>query len=268
MTTPIALQTPLQIKSAIRTAASKTGVDFDYLLRTAERESGLKSQAKAKTSSATGLFQFIDQTWLSMVKKHGAKHGLNRFADAIERGATGRYEVADPKVKEEILAERFNPQTASLMAGELTRETAEHLGNRLGRTVNKGELYMAHFLGASGAARFIQAKEANPEALAAQSFGREAAANRSVFFEKSGRMRTLGEVYDRLTKLHGGGEAAAPEASRKAKEVSPLPVAAQQVGGAARTAISQYSGLGGFTSRLTPEIMMILTSLDLPFGDR
>ena len=52
---------------AIRQAASETGTDFDYLWRTAKRESGLDPSARASTSSATGLFQFTNQTWLSMV---------------------------------------------------------------------------------------------------------------------------------------------------------------------------------------------------------
>lgn len=265
MTTPIAAQTPLQVHSAIKYAAGKTGVDFDYLLATAKRESGLKTGAKATTSSASGLFQFIDQTWLSMVKRHGGKHGLEGLSQAIEQDAGGRFKVADPRAKEEILALRHDPKTASLMAGELTMEAANALGNKLGRVASKGELYMAHFLGAGGATRFIQAQEANPDGLAAMSFGREAAANRSVFFEKSGKMRTLSDVYDRLTNLHESGAPKAP-ASRPV-EVSDRRGPIEQIGGAMRTTVSQYSGLGSFTSRLTPEVMMILTGLDLPFMD-
>ena len=61
---------------AIRQAASETGTDFDYLWRTAKRESGLNPNARASTSSATGLFQFTNQTWLSMVERYGDKYGL------------------------------------------------------------------------------------------------------------------------------------------------------------------------------------------------
>jgi transglycosylase-like protein with SLT domain len=303
MTTAITLASHAQIQSAIATAADKTGIDFDYLLATAKRESGLKTQAKSKTSSASGLFQFIDQTWLSTVKSHGAKYGLKGMADQIERGDNGRFNVADPAAKEEILALRHDPKVASLMAGELTRDAANLLQQKLGRAASKGELYMAHFLGATGAARFISASEANPEALAAQSFGREASANRSVFFESSGAMRTLSEVYDRLTKLHGSGKEVVPASvpisalaqggdagnTPSRQEVSntvirPVPSSAASVmrlaalpahlaqpgsfsGLSGNFAARLNSSLGGITSTLTPQVLMILSSLEITFKD-
>ncbi len=71
------------VGSAIQRAAARTNVDFGYLFNQAKVESGLDPDAKARTSSATGLFQFIDQTWLGTVKKHGAAHGLDWAANAI-----------------------------------------------------------------------------------------------------------------------------------------------------------------------------------------
>ena len=69
---------------AIQQAAARTGVDFSYLLGQARIESGFDPNARARTSSATGLFQFIDQTWLGTVKRHGAEHGLAWAADLID----------------------------------------------------------------------------------------------------------------------------------------------------------------------------------------
>lgn len=280
MTQAISLGATTSIHSAIASAAAKTGVDFDYLLDTARRESGLETQAKSKTSSASGLFQFIDQTWLSVVKQHGSEHGLGALSDRIERDAKGRFNVADPRAKEEILALRHDPKTASLMAGELTKDAANALQDKLGRVVSKGELYMAHFLGASGAARFISAAEANPDARAAESFGREAAANRSVFFEGSGKMRSLADVYARLTHLHDDGKASAPPSAQTSQPPTTVPAAASApapvsayTSHATQAMPSHFSlspgniSLGGLTSRLTPQVLMILSSLDLPFGD-
>lgn len=51
-----------QVKLAIRQASDRTGVDYRYLLAKAQIESGLNAQAKARNSSATGLFQFIERT--------------------------------------------------------------------------------------------------------------------------------------------------------------------------------------------------------------
>ena len=78
-----------RVTGAIRDAARVTGAGFEYLLNTAIRESNLNPNAKAKTSSATGLFQFIDQTWLGTMKQSGASLGYGKYADAISRTSSG-----------------------------------------------------------------------------------------------------------------------------------------------------------------------------------
>ena len=80
-----------RVTGAIRNAASATGAGFDYLLNTAMRESNLNPNAKAKSSSATGLFQFIDQTWLGTMKQSGAALGYGKYADAITRTPQGNF---------------------------------------------------------------------------------------------------------------------------------------------------------------------------------
>src|SRR5260370_40261467 len=92
-----------RVVDALRKAADAPGSDFHYLLGTAMRESSLKPNAQSSSSSATGLFQFIDQTWLGLVKEHGAQHGLGGFAAAITKQPDGRYR-ADADTKQTILA--------------------------------------------------------------------------------------------------------------------------------------------------------------------
>src|SRR6187397_1579861 len=92
------------VTGAIRDAARATGASFDYLLATARAESGLNPNASAKTSSARGLFQFIDRTWLATVKQAGPSLGYGRYADAITQNASGRFEVADPAMHQKIFA--------------------------------------------------------------------------------------------------------------------------------------------------------------------
>src|SRR5665213_3892023 len=82
------------VEAAIERASQATGVDFSFLLGTAKRESGYNPSAHARTSSAAGLFQFVDQTWLATLKKHGSKYGYARYADLIGRGSDGRYYVS------------------------------------------------------------------------------------------------------------------------------------------------------------------------------
>ena len=191
-----------RVTGAIRDAARATGAGFEYLLNTAIRESNLNPNAKAKSSSATGLFQFIDQTWLGTMKQSGAGLGYGKYADAITRTPQGKFVVSDPAMRREIMALRKDPTANSLMAGAFANSNAKVLTDRLGRKPSDGELYMAHFLGASGAARFIKAAEARPDAKAANYFPRAAQANSSIFYDKQGGARSLKQVYAGLVARH------------------------------------------------------------------
>ena len=128
------------VVSAIKQGADKTGVGFDYLLKTAQRESSLEPDAKARTSSATGLFQFIEQTWLSIMRQEGPKQGMANYAGAISEDGSGRLTVSDPALREKILQLRTDPQVATVMAGALTQKNTEQLGQALGRQPQAGEL--------------------------------------------------------------------------------------------------------------------------------
>jgi len=70
-----------RIELAFQSASNSTGTSFDYLVKTAARESSFNPSAKAKTSSATGLFQFIESTWLETMKEAGPRHGLEKYSD-------------------------------------------------------------------------------------------------------------------------------------------------------------------------------------------
>ena len=201
---------PSFVLAAIREASAKTGSDFDYLLRTAMRESGLKPDARSTASSATGLFQFIEQTWLGLVRKYGAKHGLGSYAAAIAQGANGRFTVNSAEARAAILALRKDAGLSALMAGEAANETRERLECSLGREVSCGELYAAHFLGQGGACRLIEAYESDPAQRADALFPQAAAANRSVFYQRDGRPKSVGELYAWASDLPGAPLSAKP----------------------------------------------------------
>ena len=114
------------VTGAIRQAAQATGTSFQYLLATAQVESGLNPQAGAATSSARGLFQFIDQTWLATMKQSGPALGYGHYAAAITKTASGHYEVADPDH-----AQR-NPQAAQRPYRERGHGGRVHAGQRRG----------------------------------------------------------------------------------------------------------------------------------------
>jgi hypothetical protein len=194
---------PDDLTGALRSASARSGTSFDYLLKTAMRESGMNASATARTSSATGLFQFIEQTWLELVKDEGPRMGLGAHAAQIEERANGTYHVADPAARREILALRKDPEISAAMAGEFARRNAEFLSAKLGRAPTEGELYIAHFLGAGGASRLIRHAAENPTASAADLFPAQAASNRGIFYKRNGTERSIGDVYANLVSRHG-----------------------------------------------------------------
>lgn len=200
-------QVPAKIYDAIQNAANRTGVNFTYLMEKAAAESGFKADAKARTSSATGLFQFIESTWLHMVKDHGDKYGLEKYANKISDD--GR--VSDPKARKEILNLRKDPEIASLMAAEFASGNMEYLQKHVGGDIGKTDLYLAHFLGAGGASGFLTAMKKNPNMTAADLFPKEARSNRAVFYDsKSGAPRSLREVHAYFDRKFGGDASQTP----------------------------------------------------------
>jgi hypothetical protein len=188
------------VGAAIQSASEATGVDFDFLMRTAKRESGYNPSAKAPSSSAAGLFQFVEQTWLGALKRHGAKHGYGDYADLIQGSGDGHLSVSGGNAKKAVMALRLDPRAASLMAGELASDNAAYLKGRVGRDPTSGELYIAHFLGAKGSADLIETAQLRPAVPAASLFPEAASANPSIFY-RDGRAASAGEVYSALT--HG-----------------------------------------------------------------
>ncbi len=203
-----------RIAGAIKQAATTTGTSFQYLLTTAKMESDFNPKAVATTSSASGLFQFIGQTWLGTVKEAGAQLGYGKYADAITKSSSGSYSVDDPTARTAIMKLRDDPAASSAMAGVLTQSNSFKLTGMIGRRPSDSELYMAHFMGVGGAAKLISNAEDNPQASGAGLFPNAAAANRSIFYDSTGRARSVSEVYSVLTSRYAS--AANSSATRSA----------------------------------------------------
>ena len=176
------------VTSAIKTASAKTGVSFSYLMEKAAAESNFNPTIKAKTSSATGLFQFIESTWMNMVKKHGAKYGINT-----------------DQSRANLLNLRKDPEIASFMAAEFAQENKKFLNQTYKGEIGNTELYFAHFMGAGGASAFLNQLKKNPLSIGADLFTKEARANKGVFYDRqTGHPRTLQEIYDFFDKKFSG----------------------------------------------------------------
>jgi hypothetical protein len=197
-----------------------TGADAEILATFASMESNFDYSVKAKTSSASGWFQFINSTWDAMLAAHGSKYGI------------------PPDNKDRYL--RLDPRINALMGAEFIKYNYKSLAKRLGRAPTDTDLYFAHFLGDVTAAGFLK-RDRN--AIAASLYPSQAAANRSIFYKQTGQPRTIGEVYqifDNKVRKHrkGGGGTSV--------------TAAQMDGGGAQAAADQKAQSAAMTADMKP----------------
>jgi hypothetical protein len=175
------MRVPRWLAETVVRAAQVTGVDPAYMMALADKESSLLPDNKARTSSAEGLFQFIESTWLEVIRRYGPKHGYAAEAEAIQI-VQGRPVVSDGKQRETILNLRRDPYVSALMAGEMVTTQRQILAGKMARDPSFAELYMAHFLGVQGASRFVELLSDKPDKSAPEAFPRAAKANRPLFF--------------------------------------------------------------------------------------
>jgi hypothetical protein len=180
---------------SIRQASLSTSTDFGLLMAQASRESGFKADAKSSTSSAAGLFQFVDSTWLDMVHRFGDKYGVGDLAQQITQTSSGKLTVADASTKQKILDLRQNPTISANLAAEYVKQNQSEMEQALGRPLSRGDLYMAHFLGAGGATQFLKALDSKGDTQAAKLLPDAAAANPSIFYDGSGHAKSVREIY-------------------------------------------------------------------------
>jgi hypothetical protein len=193
---------PRWLADTITRAAQVTGVHATYMLALADKESSFSHRVKAPTSSAVGLYQFLEGTWLEVLNEHAAKHGFTAAADAITVIA-GRPTVTDSENRRWILSLREDPYLSALMAGELVKKTQDRLAQERDGKVTKGELYLAHLLGSAGASRLLKLVDERPQESAAKAFQAAAKANKSVFYAGVDKRKaaTVAEVHARITEM-------------------------------------------------------------------
>jgi hypothetical protein len=190
------------VVSAIRDASARSGMPFNVMLASAQMESGLDPKAQAGTSSATGLFQFIDQTWLDAVRQYGPQHGLSADAASIVR-RDGRLTVDDPAARQRILDLRKDPAVASMMAGDHLRAISDKLAVTVGRAPDATEIYLGHLLGSGGAAQLLQAVRTSPNQSASALLPAAAGANPTLFNAPDGTPYSVTQFMQHLGERVG-----------------------------------------------------------------
>src|SRR4051795_10824314 len=169
------MRVPRWLAEAVVRAAQVTGVDPAYMMALADKESSLLPDNKARTSSAEGLFQFVETTWLEVLRRYGPKHGYAAEAEAIQV-VQRRPVVSDSEDRERILSLRRDPYLSALTAGEMMNAHRQVLAGQVARDPSFAELYMAHFLGVQGASRFVALLSGQPNKRAPEAFPRAAKA--------------------------------------------------------------------------------------------
>jgi len=257
-----------EVLASIQQASANTGVDFSYLMAQASRESSFDPSAKASTSSATGLYQFVEQTWLGTFKEHAAEYGYSDLAASITKRSDGRYAVADPAARKQILDLRKDPTLNAAMAAELASDNKAKMEAALGHPVTATDLHLAHFLGLSGALRFIRKLDSDPSATGAALFPRAAAANASVFYDPNGNARTVAEIYNRMnTSITSDQQtfaslATTPSSGAPSNGAAGTTLVASAATGASQGTLQGFSNPGSILSPL-----MLVTIAALPLAN-
>ena len=188
------------VETVIR-AAQRADYDPTLLMAIADKESSLRATARASTSSASGLFQFIDRTWLQAVRLFGAQHGLEREAALIE-GPDDKPTVADADERARILAMRERPYLAAVMAAEMLKRDGGKVAENVGRPLSAGETYLIHFLGTRDARTFLSQLAEGPKVSAASMLPRPARANKPIFYE-GGKAKAVADVHKKFEDMMG-----------------------------------------------------------------
>ncbi len=184
-------------------AAQETDMDPVLLMAIADKESSFQPDVGARTSSAVGLFQFVDSTWLRVVREFGASHGLEREAKLIVP-AGDRLTVSDPRERQRILDLRREPYIASVMAAEMLKKDGSRIAQNIGRDLTTGEIYLAHFLGPDDAERFMNKVVGQPKYVAARLLPKPARANSAIFYARHGRRSkpvTVAAVHEKFENM-------------------------------------------------------------------
>ncbi len=188
-----------EVMQSLRDAASKTGVDYEFLVAQASVESGFYGKAHASRGSAAGLFQFTGTTWLRMMHDHGAKYGYGELAKQVKLTANGAAIVDDKATHDRILALRQDDRLSAVFAGEYAKANATRLEAVTGRKANAAELHLAHLLGPNGAIRFLKAHDDNDKQAAAKVVPAAARQNPALFFARGGRTaKSVAAVYQKI----------------------------------------------------------------------
>lgn len=190
------------VAKAIVRAAKETDFPADYLMAIAEKESSFRANSKADVGTAKGYFGFIEQTWLSAIKRNGAEYGLGDAAAAITTKKNKRgspyFDIEDDRLRAEILALRDDPYISAVMAANDLKDARKRIESRIDAVMEDKDLYLSHFLGEDAAEDIIAASESKPRTAARAMLPKAARYNKAMFHDNRGRPLTVAQFRERV----------------------------------------------------------------------
>lgn len=168
-----------KVTEAILKAAKDTGTDADLLFSFARQESKFDPRAKAPSSSASGLFQFINSTWNDVLTRLGGKANFN------------------------LKGNKFDPYESAVGASIYLNEIKKNIGGAIKRPLTVGDYYAGHFAGPAIAKTAFEMVGSGKGNLPANKvFGSDQiSGNKPIFYTKDGKMRSVQEVLQHLSNL-------------------------------------------------------------------
>jgi hypothetical protein len=178
-----------EVAAVLQQKGYKAGLDSSGI----KRESTPKSEVNydipntGGTSTARGVGQFIDRTWLETVKDPAFAKDNN-----IPQGMTDQ----------QLLDLRKDPALSINATAFYASRNKKIIENSIGRPVDDAELYLGHLLGAGGAIAFIKTQQNEPATIAANLMPEAAKANKPLFYMDAGKPTekplTVGELYTKI----------------------------------------------------------------------
>ncbi|CAK0779306.1 DNA-binding protein [Azospirillaceae bacterium] len=191
---------PQDYAESARSVARISQVPFADILAKAANESNFNARERSRSSSAAGPFQFIEQTWLEMLKRHGSAYGLGREIANIDM-RHGVASVRNQGARKRLLDLRHDIHLSAGMAARYLDESGQTLKRILKRDPSDDERRMAYLLGPGGAAKLVNASLRHPGGSASDTLPQAAQANRPLFFSRDGGALTNREAVSRITSF-------------------------------------------------------------------
>lgn len=194
------------LKSLFIEVGKKTGIDPGLLTRMAYQESKYTPDIVNAGTGATGLFQFLEDTWDGKAaSKDGVKYLVARFL-GIPPTEVSRKNPVHATVGAALYIKQNYGWFKSKTKGQLNEKLTPELA------------YAMHFAGAGGAASLYRNYRNKPDELAYKLVGEWAwKSNKPIFFRNSdtSKPRTVKEMVEYLT----GTKLTAPTQNKHAAEI-------------------------------------------------